>query len=151
MQDRATKDTIPFKGLVDPALLSRLMQLFLSGAPSSWEASFFNMSGTLSRGVIEPDPDNFGARPLLYINPPAATSACLSDARLCSLISARGASLRWAIRCYGWGYLGRFDSLVSRVAPWALAEKEPGVRPNGLGSDRRMGWIALCRDSLPEG
>lgn len=31
MQDRATKDTIPFKGLVDPALLSRLMQLFLSG------------------------------------------------------------------------------------------------------------------------
>ena len=42
MQDRATKDTIPFKGLVDPALLSRLMQLFLSGAPSSWEASFFD-------------------------------------------------------------------------------------------------------------
>lgn len=31
MQDKATKDRIPFKGLVDPELLSRLMQLFLSG------------------------------------------------------------------------------------------------------------------------
>ena len=114
-------------------------------------AGFFNMSRTLSIGKIGPDPDNFGVRPFLYLNPPAATSACLSDARLCSLISARGASLRWAIRCYGWGYLGRFDSLFTRVAPWALAEKEPGVRPNGLGSGRGMGWIALCRDGLPEG
>ena len=31
MQDKATKDRISFKGLVDPELLSRLMQLFLSG------------------------------------------------------------------------------------------------------------------------
>ena len=31
MQDKATKDPIPFKGLVDPELLSRLKQLFLSG------------------------------------------------------------------------------------------------------------------------
>lgn len=31
MQDKATKDRIPFKGLVDPELLSRFMQLFLSG------------------------------------------------------------------------------------------------------------------------
>ncbi|RNL20573.1 phosphate-starvation-inducible protein PsiE [Slackia faecicanis] len=31
MQDKATKDPIPFKGLIDPELLSRLMQLFLSG------------------------------------------------------------------------------------------------------------------------
>lgn len=31
MQDKATKDPILFKGLVDPELLSRLMQLFLSG------------------------------------------------------------------------------------------------------------------------
>lgn len=31
MEDKATKDRIPFKGLVDPELLSRLMQLFLSG------------------------------------------------------------------------------------------------------------------------
>ena len=31
MQDKATKDQILFKGLVDPELLSRLMQLFLSG------------------------------------------------------------------------------------------------------------------------
>lgn len=31
MEDKATKDRIAFKGLVDPELLSRLMQLFLSG------------------------------------------------------------------------------------------------------------------------
>lgn len=31
MQDRATKDSIPFKRLADPNTLSRLMQLFLSG------------------------------------------------------------------------------------------------------------------------
>ena len=31
MEDKATKDQIAFKGLVDPELLSRLMQLFLSG------------------------------------------------------------------------------------------------------------------------
>ena len=31
MEDNTTKDPIPFKGIVDPALLSRLMQLFLSG------------------------------------------------------------------------------------------------------------------------
>lgn len=31
MEDNTTKDPISFKGLVDPALLSRLMQLFLSG------------------------------------------------------------------------------------------------------------------------
>lgn len=31
MEDKATKGQIAFKGLVDPELLSRLMQLFLSG------------------------------------------------------------------------------------------------------------------------
>lgn len=31
MEDKATKGRIAFKGLVDPELLSRLMQLFLSG------------------------------------------------------------------------------------------------------------------------
>lgn len=31
MEDKATKEPILFKGLVDPELLSRLMQLFLSG------------------------------------------------------------------------------------------------------------------------
>lgn len=31
MQDKVTQDRIAFKGLVDPELLSRLMQLFLSG------------------------------------------------------------------------------------------------------------------------
>ena len=31
MEDKATKGKIAFKGLVDPELLSRLMQLFLSG------------------------------------------------------------------------------------------------------------------------
>ena len=95
-----------------------------------------------------------GSGPFSISTSPAATSACLSDARLRSLISARGASLRWAIRCYGWGYLGRFGSLWSRVAPWALAEKKSGVRPNGLGSDRRMGCerrdvgLARHRDAL---
>ncbi len=97
------------------------------------------MSRTLSIGKVGPGPDFSGSGPFSISTPPAATSACLSDARLRSLISARGASLRWAIRCYGWGYLGRFGSLWSRVAPWALAEKKSGVRPNGLGSDRRMG------------
>ena len=43
------------------------------------------------------------------------------------------------------------NSLCTRVAPAALAKEKTGVRPNGLGSDRRMGWIALCRDGLPEG
>ena len=65
-----------------PVVRSRIHSLAYAG--------LFNMSRTLSRGVIGPGPDNFGARPSLYINPPAATSACLSDARLCSLISARG-------------------------------------------------------------
>ena len=112
------------------------------------------MSRTLSIGKVGPGPDFFWVRPFLYLYTPAATSACLSDARLRSLISARGASLRWAIRCYGWGYLGRFGSLWSRVAPWALAEKKSGVRPNGLGSDRRMGCerrdvgLARHRDAL---
>ena len=31
MEDNATRGEVSFKGLVDPALLSRLMQLFLSG------------------------------------------------------------------------------------------------------------------------
>ena len=116
--------------------------------------SSFNMSRTLSIGKVGPGPDFSGSGPFSISTPPAATSACLSDARLRSLISARGASLRWAIRCYGWGYLGRFGSLWSRVAPWALAEKKSGVRPNGLGSDRRMGCerrdvgLARHRDAL---
>ena len=115
---------------------------------------FFNTSRTLSIGKVGPGPDFSGSGPFSISTPPAATSACLSDARLRSLISARGASLRWAIRCYGWGCLGRFGSLWSRVAPWALAEKKSGVRPNGLRSDRRMGCerrdvgLARHRDAL---
>ena len=38
----------------------------------------------------------------------------------------------------------RSDSLSTRVAPAALAEKEAGVSPNGLGSGRRMG--CECHD-----
>lgn len=41
MKDKAMKDAISFKGLVDPALLSRLMQLFLS-------AILFVLGGILS-------------------------------------------------------------------------------------------------------
>lgn len=85
-----------------------------------------------------------GARPFLYLNPPTVTLACLSDVRLCSLISACGANALGnpLLRL---GLPRRFDSLWTRVAPWALAEKKTGVRPNGLGSDRRMGWIFLCQ------
>lgn len=41
MEDKATKGRIAFKGLVDPELLSRLMQLFLSGV-------LFILGGVLS-------------------------------------------------------------------------------------------------------
>ena len=33
----------------------------------------------------------------------------------------------------------RSDSLLTRVAPSALAKRETGIRPNGLGSNRGMG------------
>ena len=98
----------------------------------------FNMSRTLSRDKIGPDPDNFGARPFLYLKPPAATSACLSDARLRSLISARGSLRCWAIRCYGWGCL--VDSTVC-LRGWRLRrsqKKRPGFAPTA--SDRTAGW-----------
>ena len=36
---------------------------------------------------------------------------------------------------------------MSRVAPWALAEKGPGVSPNGLGYGRRMGCERCYVDS----
>ena len=77
------------------------------------------------------------ARPFLYLDPPAVTSACLSDARLCSLISARGTGVLGnpLLRL---GLPRRFDSLFTRVALSALAEKETGVRPNGLGL--AAGW-----------
>ena len=86
---------------------------------------------------VGPGPDFLGQEPFISTLP-AATSACLSDARLCSLISARGAFPRWAIRCYGWGYLGRFDSLRSRMALWALAKKGLGLAPTA--SDLAAGW-----------
>ena len=35
--------------------------------------------------------------------------------------------------------LRRTDSLCTRVAPWALAEKGPEVRLNGFGSNRFRG------------
>ena len=75
--------------------------------------------------------------------PFAATSACLPDARLCSLLSARGDPslgnplLRLRL-------LRRTDSLWTRVAPWALAEKGPEVRLNGFGSNRFRGDRLMC-------
>ena len=85
----------------------------------------------------------FLGQALSYLNPPAATSACLSDARLRSLISAV-AHLRWAIRCYGW--VTSVDSTVC-CAGGALGarEKEPGrLAPTASRSGRRMG--CECRD-----
>ena len=62
-----------------------------------------------------------GAGPFLYFNPPAVTLARLSDARLCSLISARGANALGnpLLRL---GLPRRFGSLWTWVAPWALAK-----------------------------
>ena len=100
----------------------------------------FNMSRTMSRGKIGPAPSflNWSQALFSISTHAAATSACLSDARLCSLISARGdyslgnPLLRLRLP-------RRNDSLWTRVAPAALAKKETGVRLNGLGSDRGMG------------
>lgn len=107
------------------------------------------MSRTLSIGKVGPGPGSPG-QAFLYLNPPAATSACLSDAR----------SSQFNIRPWQPSLLGnpllrlglprRFDNLLTRMAPSALAKNETGVRPNGLGSGRGMGWIALCRPAFPE-
>ena len=76
-----------------------------------------------------------------HISPSAATSACLSDARLCSLISVRG-DLSPGNPLLRLRLLRRTDSLCTRVAPWALAEKGPEVRLNGFGSNRFRGdWL----------
>ena len=111
----------------------------------------FNMSRTLSIGKTGPGP-GFWVRPFLYLNPPAATSACLSDARLCSLISARGASLRSGNPLLRLGLPRSIRQ--SRVAGGALGAR----RKRAWGSPQRprvrtAGWdrIALCRRGLPEG
>ena len=101
------------------------------------------MSRTLSRGKIGPDPNPFGARPFLYLHPDAATSACFPDARLCSLISAHGAlALGNPLLRLG---LSRRSTVLPRG--WrlaALAKKETGIRPNGLGLTAiREGWRYL--------
>ncbi|MBS7406236.1 MAG: hypothetical protein KIG15_01130, partial [Coriobacteriales bacterium] len=67
---------------------------------------------------------------------------------LCSLISARGSFPLLGNPLLRLGLPRRFDSLRTRMAPSALAKKETGVRPNGLGSNRWMGWIALCQRLL---
>lgn len=98
------------------------------------------MSRTMSRGKIGPAPSflNWSQALFSISTHAAATSACLSDARLRSLISARGDCslgnplLRLRLP-------RRNDSLWTRVAPAALAKKETGVRLNGLGSDRGIG------------
>ena len=70
----------------------------------------------------------------------------VSDARLCSLISARGASATGQSVTLQLGYLGRFDSLVSRVAPWARSQKghqgspqQPRIRTAGWDGSRYVG------------
>ena len=89
------------------------------------------------------------AKPFFYINPPAASSAYLSDARSSQFnIRPRQPSLLGNSLLRP-GLPRRFDSLRTRVAPSALAKKETGIRLNGLGSDLRMGWIALCPRGFP--
>ena len=63
--------------------------------------------------------------------------ACLSDARLCSLISARGASPRWAIRCYGWGCLVARQSFGAGGASLRSQKRSLGLAPTA--SDRTAG------------
>ena len=45
--------------------------------------------------------------------------------------------------------LRRTDSLCTRVAPWALAEKGPEVRLNGFGSNRFRGDWLMCGGPPP--
>ena len=45
--------------------------------------------------------------------------------------------------------LRRTDSLCTRVAPWALAEKGPEVRLNGFGSNRFRGDRLMCGGPAP--
>lgn len=45
--------------------------------------------------------------------------------------------------------LRRTDSLCTRVAPWALAEKGPEVRLNGFGSNRFRGDWLMCGGPAP--
>ena len=84
------------------------------------------MNRTLSRGNDGPDPRKMGSGPFLISTIPAATMACLSDARLCSLTSARGASPRWAIRCYGWGCLVARQSVYAGGAYGARRKRDSG-------------------------
>ena len=90
----------------------------------STQQAFFNMSRTMSRGKIGPAPSflNWSQALFSISTHAAATSACLSDARLRSLISARGDCslgnplLRLRLP-------RRNDSLWTRVAPAALARR----------------------------
>ena len=110
--------------------------------------SLFNMSRTLSIGKVGPGPDILGQA--LSLSQPSCGDLG---------VSFRRSSLQFNIRPWRISALGnpllrlglprRNDSLCTRVAPAALAKKETGVRPNGLGFGRRMGWIALCRRGLP--
>ena len=45
--------------------------------------------------------------------------------------------------------LRRTDSLCTRVAPWALAEKGPEVRLNGFGSNRFRDDRLMCGGPPP--
>ena len=111
-------------------------------------AGLFNMSRTLSIDKIGPGPGFLGQA--LPLSQPSCGDLG---------VSFRRSSLQFNIRPWRISALGnpllrlglprRNDSLCTRVAPAALAKKETGVRPNGLGFGRRMGWIALCRRGLP--
>ena len=74
-------------------------------------------------------------------------------------VSSRRSSLQFNIRPWRASALGnpllrlrllrRTDSLRTRVAPWALAEKGPEVRLNGFGSNRFRGDRLMCGGPPP--
>ena len=127
--------------LVPAALLWWSLGRYLGDVP-------FNMSRTFVKRQNRAWPQRYGVRPSPYISPSAATSACLTDARLCSLISARG-DLSLGNPLLRLRLLRRTDSLCTRVAPWALAEKGPEVRLNGFGSNRFRGDWLMCGGPPP--
>ena len=93
----------------------------------------------MSRGKTGPDPDYFGVRPFPHINHPCGDHG----------VSFRRSSLQFNIRPWRVSALG--NPLLRLGLPrrltvfwrgWriaALAKRRTGIRPNGLGSNRRDG------------
>ena len=113
---------------------------------------FSNMSRTLSIDNIGPGLDSFEPGSGPFSISPSCGDLGVSLRRSSSQFNIRPRRISALDNpLLRLGLPRRNDSLCTRVAPAALAKEKTGVRPNGLGSDHRMGWIALCRDGLPEG